>query len=53
MTRAILNLAALAATILINFLANALPLNGKTTGEISDSFAVFLSRPAMPFPSGA
>lgn len=41
MTRAILNLAALAATILINFLANALPLNGKTTGEISDSFAVF------------
>ena len=41
MTRAILNLVALAVTILINFLANALPLNGKTTGEISDSFAVF------------
>ena len=29
------------ATIAINALANALPLNGQTTGEISDRFQVF------------
>jgi hypothetical protein len=31
----------LIATVVINGLANALPLNGLTTGEISDSFPVF------------
>lgn len=31
----------LIATVIINGLANALPLNGITTGEISDSFDVF------------
>ncbi len=30
-----------AATIIINILANALPLNGLNTGEISDRFAVY------------
>ena len=34
-------LLALVATIAINGLANALPLNGLTTGEISDRFEVF------------
>ncbi|MEZ4615208.1 MAG: tryptophan-rich sensory protein [Caldilineaceae bacterium] len=31
---------ALAVTIFINYLSNALPLNGRTAGEISDSFPV-------------
>jgi len=35
---AILNLLGLLATIYINFLANALPINGKTTGELSDVY---------------
>jgi benzodiazapine receptor len=36
----ILNVAALAVTLVVNTLANALPLGGRTTGEISDSFNV-------------
>ncbi|MDX1417437.1 MAG: hypothetical protein R3293_24750 [Candidatus Promineifilaceae bacterium] len=32
---------AVAVTIAVNILANALPINGQTTGEISDSFDVF------------
>jgi benzodiazapine receptor len=35
------NLLAVIATIAINGLANALPLNGQTTGEISDRFQVY------------
>jgi translocator protein len=35
-----LNLAALAVTLTLNTLANTLPLGGRTTGEISDSFPV-------------
>lgn len=35
------NLLAVIATIVINGLANALPLNGQTTGEISDRFQVY------------
>lgn len=35
----ILNILALTATIVVNALANSLPLNGKTTGEISDQYA--------------
>jgi hypothetical protein len=34
----ILNLAMFAVMILFNFLANFLPLNGKTTGELSDQY---------------
>jgi hypothetical protein len=37
-TRQILMLVAVLATIAVNGLANALPINGLTTGEISDSF---------------
>ena len=33
-----LNLLFFAAMIVMNYLANALPLNGKTTGKLSDSF---------------
>ena len=29
------------ATLIVNWLATALPINGKTPGEISDSFDVF------------
>jgi benzodiazapine receptor len=32
---------AVVATIVVNLLANALPLNGQTTGEISDRFRVY------------
>ena len=37
------NLLMVIATIVINGLANALPLNAQTTGEISDRFQVYLS----------
>jgi hypothetical protein len=39
--RQIVNVLAVVAVIVINGLANALPLNGQTTGEISDRFDVF------------
>ena len=39
--RQIVNVLAVIATIAINGLANALPLNGLTTGEISDRFHVY------------
>ena len=39
--RALINLLAVVATIVVNILANALPLNGLNTGEISDRFQVF------------
>jgi benzodiazapine receptor len=39
--RQAINALALVATIAINGLANALPLNGQTTGEISDRFQVY------------
>ena len=32
---------ALAVVIIVNALANALPINGQTTGDISDSFPIF------------
>jgi hypothetical protein len=34
----ILNLAAFVATVAVNAMANALPINGKTTGELSDLY---------------
>ena len=40
-TRQAVNVLAVLATIVINGLANALPLNGLTTGEISDRFDVY------------
>lgn len=39
--RQIANVFALLATIVVNGLANALPLNGLSTGEISDRFEVY------------
>ncbi|MGD2079491.1 MAG: tryptophan-rich sensory protein [Chloroflexota bacterium] len=39
--RQILIIVAVVATIVVNGLATALPINGQTTGEISDSFDVF------------
>jgi len=39
--RQVLNVLAVLATVVINALANALPLNGQTTGEISDRFQVY------------
>ena len=39
--RQIANVLALIFTIVINGLANALPLNGLTTGEVSDGFPIF------------
>jgi len=39
--RQAVNLLATVATITINGLANALPINGQTTGEISDRFNVY------------
>ena len=39
--RQAVNLLATVATITINGLANALPFNGQTTGEISDRFRVY------------
>lgn len=42
-TRQVLNLIALLGAVFVNGLANALPLNGITTGEISDSFPVLFT----------
>lgn len=39
----LLNVLALVITLVINGLANALPLNGRMTGEISDSFPVLFT----------
>ena len=39
--RQIVNVLAVIATLVVNGLANALPLNGQTTGEISDRFQVY------------
>jgi benzodiazapine receptor len=39
--RQVVNVLAVVVTIAINGLANALPLNGQTTGEISDRFQVY------------
>lgn len=39
--RQVLVIVSVVATIVVNVLANTLPINGLNTGEISDSFAVF------------
>lgn len=52
MTVRILAAVALAATLVVNFLANALPIAGRTTGEVSDSFPVFSCLPGTCLPSG-
>jgi benzodiazapine receptor len=42
-TRQILNVLIFLATVTVNGLANALPINGRNTGEISDSFPVLFT----------
>jgi len=44
-----LNVLALAVTLTVNGLANALPLNNLTTGQVSDSFDVFFVPAAYVF----
>lgn len=39
--RQVVNLLAFILTVVVNGLANALPINGVTTGEVSDSFPVY------------
>jgi hypothetical protein len=39
----VLNLLAVIGTIIVNGLANALPLNGQNTGDISDRFVVYFT----------
>ncbi|MCZ7542351.1 MAG: hypothetical protein M5R40_01880 [Anaerolineae bacterium] len=50
--RQVVTLIAVVATVVVNLLANALPINGQTTAEISDRFPVFLCRRGTFFPSG-
>ena len=38
--RTSLNIGALVAVLLVNWLANALPLNGKDTGQLSDQYPI-------------
>jgi hypothetical protein len=42
----ILNVVTLLATLVMNWLANTLPLNGRTTGQISDAFSANVFAPA-------
>ncbi len=39
MTKKLLNAAAFILVVVVNYLANALPINGKTTGMLSDQYA--------------
>jgi tryptophan-rich sensory protein len=41
--------AALAATLAVNMLANTLPINGQTTGEVSDRFPLLITPPGYVF----
>ncbi|MFA5078888.1 MAG: hypothetical protein WC541_05315, partial [Dehalococcoidia bacterium] len=34
----VLNLAGFAGVVIVNYLANALPINNKTTGQLSDQY---------------
>ena len=43
LSKRILNLIAVLVTLVVNWLANALPLNGQTTGAISDRFPVLFT----------
>ncbi len=42
-TRQVVNVLVIAATIILNILANALPFNNQNTGDISDSFPVLFT----------
>ncbi|WP_335872729.1 TspO/MBR family protein [Bacillus sp. 2205SS5-2] len=43
MVKLVLNILAYLLVVIVNFLANALPLNGQTTGEISDKVQVLFT----------
>jgi len=43
LVRQILVIVAFLSTVAVNVLANALPLNGQTTGELSDQFPIFIT----------
>lgn len=45
----IVNMLALAGTLIINILSNALPLNGRTAGEISDALPSFFTPAGYTF----
>lgn len=45
----ILNAIVFFIMIVVNVLANILPFNGVTTGEISDSYLIFLLRQVLLF----
>lgn len=51
--RQLVNVISLIIALTVNGLANALPLNGKMTGEISDSFAVYFVPAGYVFHIGA
>ena len=46
---AILNALGLAGTLVVNYLANALPLNGKNTGELSDAYPNYFVPAGLTF----
>ncbi|MBY6035842.1 tryptophan-rich sensory protein [Fictibacillus nanhaiensis] len=48
-TRPYLNILSLAAVIFVNYLANALPLNGNTTGELSAKYNVLITPAGYAF----
>lgn len=45
----VLNIVAFAAVLLINYLSNALPINGRTAGEISDALPSFFTPAGYTF----
>ncbi len=45
----LLNMLAFAAVLVVNYLANALPLNGKTTGQISELYPNLFTPPGLTF----
>lgn len=45
----ILNILAFAGVVVVNWLADYLPLNGQTTGEISDKFPILFTPPGYVF----
>ncbi|MCM3719329.1 TspO/MBR family protein [Fictibacillus phosphorivorans] len=47
--RAYMNMAALGIVILVNYLANALPINGNTTGALSEKYNVLITPSGYAF----
>lgn len=49
LTRSILNIGAVVSVIVVNWLANTLPFNNKSTGEISDQYPVLIQPAGYAF----